>query len=223
MPDVRKPPIPPMLLAEPLDGSPDTLRRLIEPHRRLVRFVDEQLMSLGEFPHALGLHILAVLAKAFQTAGGRIDHRPQRQLDEVGSMVQARFAEILPLDAEAQQRAYRLDIGQPWLLGMAVEALRDDDAPANRRRITSSERASVVAVSWVCLEALHAGWEPDRAARTTCLQLLIEALAETSHPVLEAHGDAVDALLEGSVDAPGTQEAFEALHQAYLDRDADEG
>lgn len=146
------------------DAFQATATRLVKEQRRLSRFFEQNMETMGAMPGQVALYMLSVTLRVFEQVGGRMHKVPGRDIDEAAGRIDAVAAELLPADdgfaARAKAVGWR---AQPHVLDEVLWALyerTDEEKKENEAALDPEQSALVYLVMWAAVEALDQNWTP---------------------------------------------------------------
>lgn len=146
----------------PMDHS-SSLTRLLKDQRRLTRFIEENSQAMGGATAGICVYMTGVIARMFETAGGRLRNATWEHVRAAEARVSAKVDQILPLDLALVDRLHAIsDRAQPHILDEAAMVLFLSERAEGEPETDLAEALKVLLVSWVVVEVLNDCWQPPK-------------------------------------------------------------
>lgn len=146
-----------------------TATRLIKEQRRLSRFFEQNMETMGVLPGQVSLYMLSVVMRIFEQVGGRMRKVTSRDLAAATAKVQGVAEGLLPPDDGFMDRVKAVDWrAQPHILDEVLWALyeRDDEEDEDgedgeaQADLEPAQSAMIYLMLWTAVEALDTNWTP---------------------------------------------------------------
>jgi hypothetical protein len=148
------------------DSFQSTAARLIKEQRKLSRYFEDNIGTLGPMNAQVALYMLAVSIRVLQQVGGRLRKASGSDLNGATTRIQAVVDSLLPADEGFADRARAIEWrAQPHLLDEILWALYERPAEDKKEEevdIPHGESALIYLLLWTAVEALDANWVPPR-------------------------------------------------------------
>lgn len=146
-----------------------TATRLLKEQRRLSRFFEENVASVGPLPAQVALYMLSVTIRIFEQVGGRLGKVTTEELDRAVARVAKHTDALLPADKGLAERAKAIEgRAQPHILDEILWALyerEEGDKKDGESELDPTQSALVYILLWTAVEALDASWKAPASLR----------------------------------------------------------
>ena len=142
-----------------------TATRLVNEQRRLGRFFEQNVSTMGPLPGHVALYMFAVVLRIYEQSGGRMTKVNGRDLDQASARIAQVTESLLPADRAFAERAKKVSWrAQPHILDEILWALFERDASEKKEGevdLDHQQSVMVYLLLWAAVEALEKNWSAE--------------------------------------------------------------